>query len=238
MNRAFWLGLWLLPCMAMAAEKEKLALLPVQSDQSLKEQARIMEDLIAADVAKMGRFEVLSSNDVATMISTERQAELAGCDEHTECIKEVAAALGAGRLLAATLGRLGDDQLISMRLIDFASGKVVAREVEQVRPNESVTAACHRLVALVLGGPPPAAPSRVPRAGWFVLGGAGVLAIGGLSVGLSAQADANSFKTQVNNDALANQALGKSYAADGLYAGAVVTAAVAAVMLVLTRNDE
>jgi hypothetical protein len=125
-----------------------------------------------------------------------------------------------------------------MKLIDFSTGKVVAREVEQVRSGESVTAACHRLVALVLGAPPPPPKSKVPRAGWFVLGGAAVLGAGGLGVGISAQADANSYKTQPNNDALANQALGKSYAADGLYAGALLAAAVATVMLVVTRNDE
>jgi hypothetical protein len=229
--------MWLLPGVAFAAPKEKLALLPVQAPDELRQQAHIMEELIAADVAHVDRFEVLASTDVATMVSQERQRELAGCDESTECLKEIAAALGTGKMLVGTLGVLGDDQLVGMKVIDFSTGRVLKREVEQVAKGGSVAAACHRLVALVLDLPPPAAPSKVPRAGWFVLGGAGVLALGGVGVGLSAQVDANSYKTRPYDDALANQALTKSYAADGLYAGAVLTAAVAAVMLMLTRGD-
>jgi hypothetical protein len=230
--------LWLVPALAVAAPKEKVALMPVQAPTELKEQASAMEELIAADVARAGRYEVLTSSDVGAMLSVERQQELAGCTENTQCLQEIAAALGSGRMVVATLGKLGNDLVVGLKVIDFATGKVLRREVEQVGEGGSVSNACHRLVAVVLEIPPPVTPSKVPRAGWFVLGGAGLLAVGGVGVGISAQADASSFKGQPYNDSLGNQAVTKSYAADGLYAGAVLTAAIAAVMLVVTRSDQ
>ncbi|MFT3840687.1 MAG: hypothetical protein QM723_27100 [Myxococcaceae bacterium] len=237
MQRAAWAWWVLAPALVFAAPKEKLALMPVQAPAELREQATAMEELIAADVARVNRFDVLTSSDVATMISVDRQRELAGCTERTECLKEIASALGTGKMLVATLGKLSGDLVVGIKVIDFDTGKVLKREVEQVPEGSSVSQACDRLVAVVLDLPPPSKPSKAPRAGWFVLGGAGVLALGGVGVGLAAQSDANSFKTQPNNDALANQALTKSYAADGLYAGAAVTAVVAAVMLLVSKGE-
>src|SRR4051794_14051510 len=102
MLRAVWAWTWLVPVLAFAAPKEKLALMPVAAPAELKEQAAAMEELIAADVARVDRFEVLTSSDVGTMISVERQQELAGCTERTECLKEIANALGTGKMLVAT----------------------------------------------------------------------------------------------------------------------------------------
>jgi hypothetical protein len=229
--------LWLFPLVAAGAPapKEKLALMPVQASPELQTQARIMEELIAADVTRSGRFEVLASTDVGAMLSAERQKELAGCDENTECLKEIASALGSGKMLVATLGSLGDDVLVGFKVIDFSSGKVLQRDVEQVPKGGSITGACHRLVARVLGLPPP--PTKGPRAGWFVLGGASLLALGGVGVGLWAQGDVNSFQMAPTMESFASQAQTKAYAADGLYAGAALTAVVAIVLLVLTRGE-
>jgi hypothetical protein len=229
------MGLCLLPLAASAAApKEKLALLPVQASPELQPQARIMEELIAADVARTDRFEVLASTDVGTLLSAERQKELAGCDESSECLKEIASALGSGKMLVATLGSLGDDLLVGFKVVDFSTAKVLKRDVEQVPKGGSVAAACHRLVARVLGLPPP--PTKAPRAGWFVLGGASLLALGGVGMGLWAQSDVGMFQTPPT-DASANAALGKAYAADGLYAGAALAAVVAIVLLVITRGE-
>ncbi len=236
-GRGFACCLVLAPLVSWAAAKEKLAILPGQADASLQSEAAALEELIAADVARSGRWEVLSSSDVSTVIGVERQRTLAGCNEGNECMQELAGALGADKLLVVSFGRLGGDRLLAIKVIDFAQAKVAKRQAEQIPEGGSVAQAAHRLTAFVLDLPPPPTPSKVPRAGWFVLGGAGVLALGGAGVGIAANGDAVKYRSDPYNDALANRATTKAGVADGLYAGAVVAAAVGAVMLVLSRGE-
>jgi hypothetical protein len=72
----------------------------------------------------VGRFTVVSPQDVAS-IHAELQAQLeAGCDE-TQCIAELGGALGAEFLITGTVGVLGKRQVLTLKLVDIEKVRAV-----------------------------------------------------------------------------------------------------------------
>ena len=64
--------------------------------------------MITSEVQRRGFFQVISQQDIATMLGLERQKQLMGCaDDSTSCLAELSGALGARFVMSGTLTRLG-----------------------------------------------------------------------------------------------------------------------------------
>lgn len=61
--------------------------------------------------------EVVSSEDVRTLLGVEAQKQLLGCDEDS-CLTEIAGSLGADRIVAGSVGQVGDAYALTLRLLD------------------------------------------------------------------------------------------------------------------------
>ena len=235
---------------AHAAEgpRPKLAVLGVHAESGVAQgTANLLSEIISADVMHTGQYEVLTSADVATMIGVERQRQLLGCNQNDNCFVEIGEALGSDLILDASVGSVGTLRVLAMRLFDAKKSRAVARESITVNDESGLVDAAHLAVARVLGlhppapvAPPPAAVSTASgssgfRVGWAVLAGAGALAVVGAVFGGLALGDYQAFKASPFDDALGSSAKTKAYVADGLYAGALVAAAVAVILLVVSR---
>ena len=230
------------------APRPKLAVLGVHAENGVSQgTANLLSELISTDVMHTGHYDVLTSADVATMIGIERQRALLGCNQNDNCFVEISQALGSDLILDASVGTVGNLRVLAMRLYDAQKGRAVARESITVNDESGLVEAVHLAVTRVLGLHPPepvtapapaaevSAPSGRSRLGWGLLAGAGGLAVFGAVFGVLALGEFNAFRASPFDDGLGNSARSKAYVADGLYAGALVVAAAAVVLLLVLR---
>src|SRR5256885_15930257 len=76
---------------ARAAEAPKLAFFGVKAEGSAEnDAARLLEDLVQAELAAVGTYAVIGRKDLETMLGIERQRQLMGCsDEGSSCLNEL-----------------------------------------------------------------------------------------------------------------------------------------------------
>lgn len=132
-----------------------------------------LTEAITAEVDARSYFEVVSSVEVRTMLSVERQRELTGCSENN-CMAELAGALGAPFVLSGSLTRLGTVYQLNLQVIDTTKARPLGRSTKVAHDFEALRATLPWAVAEACGTPLPPAPSRVLP---YTLIGAGAAAL-------------------------------------------------------------
>ncbi len=117
---------------ALAAAKPparpRVAVLDLEAVQGVPAgTAKVLTSIVTAKVGASGRFEVLSSTEVAAMLGFEKQKRLLGCAE-TNCLAEIGGALGADYLLTGEVGRIGSRFHVMLSLADMRKARVVGRQ--------------------------------------------------------------------------------------------------------------
>ena len=188
MKSMFVAALALLASTALAADnRPKLLVLDLTVnggvDPSL---GKAMGEAVTAEISKRGYFQVLSSEDVRTLISVERQKQLLGCSEDASqsCLAELAGALGAQLTLSGSIGRIGDSYQLTLQALDSARAQPIGRSTRLARTPEGVREAVPYAVAEATGTPMPQPPSRVLPI--TMMAGGAALVIGGGVLGLQA----------------------------------------------------
>lgn len=158
--------LLLLPLAAQAEKRPKMVVLSVRPiDDAVRTPAQVLTEMIATDLSKTGRFELISESEIGSMIGFERQKALLGCTE-TSCLAEIGGALGCDYLLIGTLGSLGEQMRLDLKIADARRNKIVAREgalVASAGQLASVQRAALQSVLSQLGGAP--VPAAHPDSG-------------------------------------------------------------------------
>jgi TolB-like protein len=114
---------------AVAADpREKLVMLPLSAEESLKQQAAAASELLLTELGKDGRYEVLGTSELQTLLGVERQKQLLGCnDEANSCMTELSGALGAPYVLSGALTRTAEGLRIDLKVIQTEKATVLAR---------------------------------------------------------------------------------------------------------------
>lgn len=237
MKMTGWLVLLLsVGAFAEEGKRLKVAVMPARAEPGVAQgTVNLLSEVIAADAMRSPRHELMTSADVNSVLSVERQRALMGCTD-TSCMAEIGNALGVDQLLDVSVGGVGNLRVVVLRLIDARTARALRRETETVPDESGLVDGCHRATARLFDLEAAPAPRRGVKPGVFVLGGAGALGVAGLVLGLMANNDYQKFKADPFNDGLGNRARTQAIAADGLYAGALVAAGVSVVML-LTGNS-
>ena len=144
-----------------------------------------LTEAVTTEVSSRGFFEVISSKDVETLLNVERQRELMGCsDEATNCLTELAGALGARFVLNGSVARLGDAYQLNLQTMDSQKAQPLGRSTLIGKDLGVLREQLKYVVAEATATPIPPPPSRVMQ---FSLIGAGAACIlGGAVVGLLA----------------------------------------------------
>lgn len=87
-------------------------------------------EMLVSSVDQTGLFKVISSAEIATLLGAERQRQLMGCSDDS-CLTELTEALGARLLLQGQVGKVGENYLVSVRLIDPRRAMVLGRASAQ-----------------------------------------------------------------------------------------------------------
>lgn len=134
-----------------AVAKPKVAVLSLTAKRVAPETVQILDTLLLTELGRHGFFEVISTADINTLLGYERMKEVAGCDDVT-CAVEIGGALGAEFLLAGSVGKLGDEIIISLTLLDSQRQQVTSRAERTVKDDErEYASALREAVARLLG---------------------------------------------------------------------------------------
>jgi len=92
--------------------------------------AALLTEVMTNEIADASQCQVLSQSDIKSMVDFEITKQQCTGDGDT-CLTELGQALGVERIVAGSLGHLGSDYLITVRLVDIKN-TVVERRAEEV----------------------------------------------------------------------------------------------------------
>lgn len=148
----------------LAAAPPKLAVLAVSAGEGVPATtAAAITEAVVAEVRKQSGAEVITQREIASILSLENQKAMLGCQTDA-CMAELGGALGAERLVAGDLAKLGESFLFHLRVVDTKKVRVAAQADRRLRGG-TIDDVLDVLPAMVFelfpgGQPPPAAPAR------------------------------------------------------------------------------
>lgn len=167
---------------ASAAPRPRVMVLDTEpTESSLTRLVRPIVEAVSAELLATGRYDVMTSADVATMIGVERQKQLLGCDDDSgSCLAEIGSALGARQLVRSSLSKVGGTLRLDLKLLDLETSRLTAQEViesdDEATLVDRARGAVRRLMGLGSG------VSRTP--GVAALAGGAAVASGAIAFGL------------------------------------------------------
>jgi hypothetical protein len=115
--------------------------------------APVLTELVLEALLTRHRLPALGPSDLKDMLNVEQQRQLLGCEE-SQCLSELAGALGAARLVSGLVGRLGELYLINLKMVDLASAQVLARASKKFARIEDAPEIIGPLVDELVGAKP------------------------------------------------------------------------------------
>jgi TolB-like protein len=103
-----------------------LAVLPfaVPSSAANQDEAMILAQILATEIANTGRYIVLPRNSAIENIMQEHQIQRSGLTE-TENIRKIGIALNAQHVLSGNIRRLGQTNMFTVQILDVETGQLI-----------------------------------------------------------------------------------------------------------------
>ncbi|HYV43921.1 MAG TPA: DUF2380 domain-containing protein [Myxococcaceae bacterium] len=92
----------------------------------------LFSDALVGELRKNPGLNVMTGSDVEAVLGAERQQQLLGCTD-TNCLTELAGALGADRVVHGSVGRVGESLVVNLTAVDPKSGRAVASVSERLK---------------------------------------------------------------------------------------------------------
>jgi len=196
---------------ALSAHPTKVALNDVEVGPGADAQiAHLVTTLVASELRKLPALSVTSQEDIKNLLGFDRERQLLQCAE-ASCLAEIGGALGVDQMVTGSLSKLGDSQIIVLRVIDVHRAKVlrdVNRRIQDPKP-DAILDVLPGMVAELFGkaapatptapaaavSPPPQVEKEAPRhrtlAPWWLAGAGLAVGIAGLTMAGVEDANAN-----------------------------------------------
>jgi len=215
--------------------------------------ANLLTEIVINEVSRLGRYTVIGQKDLDKMINWEQNKQLKGCTD-TSCLVQIAGAMGASFYMEGSLGVMGDQFVVTLKLMDAQNVKIRARDTLIIEKSESLLVKAmpglvQKIAAPAEAKPAPAsataAKEPVPAAekpatpdgrgayrlaGW-ITSGAGLAILGtGVFLWLDAGSiyddlEAGKYAGTEKNDKIDDGKLRDSLGLTGMIAGSVTAAA-------------
>jgi hypothetical protein len=123
---------------AAATEKveasQAIAVLDLEAVHGVKDSmAEVLSDILLSRLSESGRFSsIIAGQDLRDMISIEEQKQALGCDDDS-CMQALGGALGVPLMAVPSIGRIGDQFILNLKVIAVEEAKVLLRKNLTVR---------------------------------------------------------------------------------------------------------
>ncbi len=118
--------LLLLQVTLAGAPLPKLAVAQLQGgDGTTPGMVKIVGEAMASELRRRKSFQVLTHDELQTLLSHEQLEQLLGCGDAT-CYARIGNAAGAQALAFGSLGRVGQSWIVTLKIIEVARARVVA----------------------------------------------------------------------------------------------------------------
>lgn len=114
-----------------------------------RQEGALLTSLVAAAASKDDAFDVLTRDDVKKALAVEAERQSMGCEEES-CLAELAGAMGARVVVYGSVGRLGDELLLTLNLFDSQSGSSGGRRVARAKTVNALSDAIEPVTADLL----------------------------------------------------------------------------------------
>ncbi|MDP2342554.1 MAG: hypothetical protein Q8O67_16475 [Deltaproteobacteria bacterium] len=149
-------ALWM-PAAAMAAptrapkqQQQRILVMDVAGAALTREEAGLVRDALATEIAQRTRAEVLSSEDVRRVLDATADKQQMDCETDV-CLAELGAALGASRVVHGTVARLGARYVMTVALIDPDNARALGRATAKTESFEELYDSVPLQVSELLG---------------------------------------------------------------------------------------
>lgn len=148
-----------------------------------EDRARVLTDLLVSHLRSANKYKVMGSQDVVSIIGANEQAQLAGCDDDS-CMAEIAGALNAPWLVSGNLGLLGNDYVLTLKMIDSTQAELSNQLSQSLPETDSELPRAMEVIAYsLLGLKAPELPGWYTK--WWVWAIAGTVVVAGIATGLA-----------------------------------------------------
>lgn len=112
--------------------------------------ARVLSDILLSNLTDSGRFSsVVSGEDIKQMLDLEQQKNALGCNDDS-CMAEIGGALGVPFMAVPTMGKLGGQFVLNLKILDVEAARVRARVSRTVAREVDLPAAVLALTRVAL----------------------------------------------------------------------------------------
>jgi len=88
---------------------------------------QIYMDSLAIELRKLRAVDVVTMDDIRTMLGVEADKQMLGCDDGDSCLAEIADALGADVILSGSIATVGEERVVGLVRIEQATASVTER---------------------------------------------------------------------------------------------------------------
>jgi TolB-like protein len=115
---------------AYSQQKTNIAVMDLEGKGITKTEASVLTDKFRSELINTNRFNVVERNRMNEIL-VEQGFQQTGCTTQ-ECVVEMGQLIGVERITAGSVGKIGAMYLVSIRLIDVASGEIIKEISEEV----------------------------------------------------------------------------------------------------------
>ena len=129
------------PALAEDTAGCRVAVMDLEGQGLPAEQAhlpKVLTDALAAAVAEASGCEVVTRQDIASMIDFEAERAACGGGVSDSCLSEIGNALGVERMVAGSVARVGTSTTVTARLLNLKAGKVEMRAEETTLTDDAL----------------------------------------------------------------------------------------------------
>lgn len=98
--------------------------------------ANLLTELVLTEISNMGKYTVIGQNDLDKMLFWETNKQLKNCND-SSCMAQIAGAMGAEYYVIGSIGTMGDNFLINLKLINVLKAVVEKRITEIIKKDEN-----------------------------------------------------------------------------------------------------
>ena len=151
---------------------DKILVLELASSGVETNIAKNLSEVLAQAIRKaVPNVAVIGQSDMNSMLAVERQKDVLGCASDVACLAELGGALGADHLVVGSIGKIGKQYLLSIKLLDSSQAKTVRHVSADLSEEDQLVEAVRQWGANLVV---PATPTGI---GYLNIQGSGEIAI-------------------------------------------------------------